>query len=133
MKTLVAMVAGVAVVALLAVTGEAQASDHIGTATKFLLGWGKAAWDDVAATAGDKVAVNVGGKEATIDVAGKKAEATLVLPFKGLSTVREGGKVKAVTVEEIAVKAGAEEKKGKGRLDVEEKDGKFRVTKVTVE
>jgi hypothetical protein len=36
-------------------------------------------------------------------------------------------------VGEITVKTGSEEKKGKATLAVEEKDGKFRVTKVIVE
>ncbi len=129
-STWVTMVAAVAVLALVT---AASAAGHIEAATKFLLGWGKGNWEDVAATAAEKVTVSAGGKESTIDVAGKKAEATLVLPFKGLSTVREGGKVTAVTVDDITVKAGGEEKKGKGTLSVEEKDGKTVVTKVTVE
>lgn len=128
-----AWMAIVAAVAVLALVAAASAAGHIEAATKFLVGWGKGSWEDVAATAAEKVTVSAGGKESTIDVAGKKAEATLVLPFKGLSTVREGGKVTAVTVEEITVKVGGEEKKGKGTLSLEEKDGKTLVTKVTVE
>ena len=125
MKTVVVAVA--AVMAVLGGAAAAQAADQIDTAMKFMLGWGKGVADDVAASAVDKVPVSVGGKESAL------ADVKLVLPFKGLSTVREGGKVKAVTVDELAVKAGTEDKKGKGRLDLEEKDGKFKVTKVTIE
>ena len=131
MKSVQVMVA--VMMAVLALVGVVDAAGHIQAATKFLLGWGKGNWADVAATAVDKVTVSAGGKESTIDVAGKKAEATLVLPFKGLSTVREDGKVKAVTVKELTIKVGGEEKKGKGTLSLEEKDGKTTVTKVTVE
>jgi hypothetical protein len=41
--------------------------------------------------------------------------------------------VKGVTVEEITVKAGGTEKKGKGTLTLDEKDGKFTVTSVAIE
>jgi hypothetical protein len=128
--------AGVTVVAaamVLGLVGAASAAGPIEAATKFLLGWGKGNWEDVAATAADKVTVSVGGKDLALDVPGKKGEAQLVLPFKGLATVREGGKVTAVTVREMTVKAGGEEKKGKGTLALEEKDGNTRITKVTVE
>lgn len=118
---------------LLLAAGVVEASTHIEAGLKFLMAWGKGNWEEMATVAGEKVTVNVGGKESTIDVAGKKAEATLVFPFKGLSSVRMEGKVKGVTVDEIAVKVGGEEKKGKGTLTLEEKDGKVTITKVSVE
>jgi hypothetical protein len=118
---------------LLLTAGVAQASTHIEAAVKFLTAWGKGNWEELASVAGTKVTVSVGGKESVIDVAGKKAEATLVFPFKGLTAVRVEGKVKGVTVDEITVKASGEEKKGKGTLTLEEKDGKVTITKVSVE
>jgi hypothetical protein len=124
----------IAVCAILLLTaGVIEASTHIEAGIKFLMAWGKGNWEELTAVAGEKVTVSVGGKESIIDVAGKKAEASLVFPFKGLSTVRVEGKVKGVTVDEIAVKVGSEEKKGKGTLTFEEKDGKVVITKVSVE
>ncbi len=111
----------------------AHAAGHIEASTKFLLAWGKGNWNDLATVAAEKVTVTVAGKDAVLDVAGKKAEATLVLPFKGLSTVRVAGAVKGVTVDEITVKMGSEEKKGKGTLTIQEKDGKPVITKVAIE
>ncbi len=111
----------------------AQAPPHIQAAHEFLLGWGKANWDAVKAHAADKVTVKIGGADYALDVAGKKAEVQPVLPFRGLAAVRVGTNVKGVTVEEITVRAGGAERKGKGTVTLEEKDGKFTVTSVAVE
>jgi hypothetical protein len=107
----------------------AQAPAQIQAAQEFLLGWGKGTWEGVTG----KVTVKVGDKAYTIDPEAKKADAELVLPFKGLTTVRDNGKVTGVTVESIAVKAGGEETKGKATVSLEEKDGKFTVTGITVQ
>ena len=121
-------------VALLgAVPALAQAPPHIAAAQDFLLGWGKGTWEAGKGQSTGKVTVKVGGTEYTLDPEAKKADAQLVLPFPGLSSLREKGKVTGVTVDEMTVKAGGAEKKGKGRLTLEEKDGKFTVTGVTVE
>lgn len=106
---------------------------HIRAAYTFLMAWGKGEWNAAKAVATEKVAVKAGEKEFTLDVAAGKAEAIVVLPFKGLSTVRVEGKVKGVTVDEITLKAGTTEKRGKGALTLEEKDGQFLVTGVAVE
>ena len=106
---------------------------HIQAASAFLIAWGKGDWEAAKSVAVEKVTVKVGDKELALDLAAGKAEAIVVLPFKGLSTVRVEGKVKGVTVEEIALKVGEAEKRGKGALTLEEKDGKFLVTGVAVE
>lgn len=111
----------------------AEMPPHIQAAQEFLTGWGKGNWEAVKAQAGDKVTVKVGGSEYTLDVRGRKADVQLIFPFRGLSAVRVEGKVKGVTVEEIAVKAGGSERKGKGTVTLDEKDGKFTVTAVAVE
>ncbi len=111
----------------------AHGGDHIEASTKFLLAWARGDWTDLATVAADTVTVTVGGKQTVIDVAAKKAENLLVLPFRGLSTVRVDGAVKGVTVEEITVKVGSEEKKGKGTLTIQEKDGRSVIIKVSVE
>jgi hypothetical protein len=123
-----------AVVVLTALVGAAglawaQAPTQIQAVQDFLLGWGKGTWEGVTG----KATVKVGGKEYAIDPEAKKADVALVLPFKGLTTVRDKGKVTGVTVESITVKAGGEEKKGKATVSLEEKDGKFTVTGISVE
>jgi hypothetical protein len=106
---------------------------YIKAAQAFLMAWGTGKWDEAKAVAADKVTVKADGKEYAVDVAGGKADAALVFPFKGLSTVRAGGKVEKIAVEEIGVKAEGAEKRGKGSLALEEKGGQFVVTGVTVE
>ncbi|MFI5340168.1 MAG: hypothetical protein ACHQ7N_10060 [Candidatus Methylomirabilales bacterium] len=127
----------IAVLSLVALLGAvpvlAQAPPHITAAQEFLLAWGKSNWDAVKGQTVAKVTVKVGGTDYSLEAEAKKAGAQLVLPFRGLSSVREKGKVTGVTVEEMTVKAGGAEKKGKGTLTIEEKDGKFTVTGVTVE
>jgi len=125
------MVLAIALLALLGAAGAtwAQAPAHIQAVQDFLLGWGKGTWEGVTG----KVVVKVGGKEYALDAEAKKADAQLMLPFKGLTTVRDKGKVTGVTVDSVAVKAGGEQKEGKATVSLEEKDGKFTVTGVTVE
>ena len=126
-----------AVFSLVALLGTvpvlAQAPPHITVAQEFLLAWGKSNWDAVKGQTLAKVTVKVGGTDYSLGAEAKRADAQLVLPFRGLSSVREKGKVTGVTVEVMTVKAGGAEKKGKGRLTLEEKDGKLAVTGVTVE
>jgi hypothetical protein len=125
------MLATVVLMALVGTAGlaGAQAPAYIQAAQDFLLGWGKGTWEGVTG----KATVKVGTKEYAIDPEAKKADVELVLPFKGLASVRDKGKVTGVTVESITVKAGGEQKQGKATVSLEEKDGKFAVTSVTVE
>lgn len=119
--------------ALLVPATEAWAGGHIEASHRFLMAWGKSNWEELAAVAGQKVPVATAGKEVLIDVAGRRAGAILLFPFRGLSAVRVDGDVKGVTLEEIAVRLGSEEKKGKGALTLEEKDGRVTVIKVAIE
>jgi len=111
----------------------ADGGGPIEASTKFLLAWGKGNWDDLATVATETVTVTVGGKDALIDVVNRKAEVALVFPFRGLSSVRVDGAVTGVAVEEITVRIGSEERKGKGALTIQEKDGKPVISKVSVE
>ena len=126
-------IAALSLVVICATTLWAQAPPHIQAVQEFLMGWGKEDWDAMKAQAGSKVTVKVGGTQSTIDIDAKKADVQLVLPFRGLSSVREKGKVTGVTVDQITVQAGGQEKKGKATLALEEKDGRFTVTGVTLE
>src|SRR3970040_782373 len=112
---------------------SAQAPPHIQAAHEFLLGWGKANWEAGKAHAADKVPRKLAGADCALDVAGKQAEVQLIFPFRGLAAVRVGANVKGVTVEEITVRAGGAERKGKGTVALEGEDGKFTVTSVAGE
>src|SRR5216683_2470491 len=112
---------------------SADGKMHIDAAIAFLKAWGKGRWDEARPVAADKVAVKLGDK--SYDVAGGKSDIKAVLPFRGLSTVREpgSGKVVGIAVSELAVKTDSAEKRGKARLTTEDKDGQVRVTAVEME
>ena len=112
---------------------SADGKMHLDAAIAFLKAWGKGRWDDAKPVAADKVPVKMGDKSYDVDVAGGKSEVKAVLPFHGLSTVREQGKVVGIAVSELAVRTDAAEKRGKARLTTEDKDGQVRVTAVELE
>jgi hypothetical protein len=56
-----------------------------------------------------------------------------MLPFHGLSVVRENGIPTGVDVSELAVKIGEAEMRGKAHVATEDHAGQIRVTAVTVE
>jgi len=112
---------------------SADGKMHMDAAIAFLKAWGKGRWDDAKPVAADKVPVKMGDKSYDVDVAGGKSEVRAVLPFRGLSTVREQGKVVGIAVSELAVRTDAAEKRGKARLTTEDKDGQVRVTAVELE
>ena len=113
---------------------SADGKMHLDAAIAFLKAWGKGRWDDAKPVAADKVAVKMGDKSYDVDVAGGKSDVKAVLPFRGLSTVRsEQGKVVAIAVSDLTVKADGAEKRGKARLTTEDKDGQVRVTAVELE
>lgn len=112
---------------------SADGKMHLDAAIAFLKAWGKGRWDDAKPVAADKVAVRLGAKSYDVDVAGGKSDIQAVLPFRGLSTVREQGKVVGIAVSDLAVKADGAEKRGKARLTTEDKDGQVRVTAVELE
>lgn len=114
-----------------AVSGDMPA--HVKAAYTFLLAWGKGNWGAAKAVAAETVTLKVGNKQYTLDVARGKADATLVLPFKGISSLRETGTIKGVTVDELALKVEGTEKRGKGTLTLEQTDGRFLVRGLTVE
>jgi pyruvate dehydrogenase E2 component (dihydrolipoamide acetyltransferase) len=112
---------------------SADGKMHLDAAVAFLKAWGKGRWDDARPVAADKVAVKMGDKSYDVDVASGKSDIKAVLPFRGLSTVRNDGKVVGIAVSELAVTAGGAEKRGKARLTTEDKDGQVRVTAVELE
>jgi glucose/arabinose dehydrogenase len=106
---------------------------HVEAVTTFLKAWGHGKLEDAKALAADKVDLKMGGKTYTIDVASGKADAKILLPFRGLSSIREDGKMKGVAVNEIKVSAGGEEKTGKAKVMTDESGGAVKVTSIEVE
>lgn len=93
---------------------------------------GELAWAAARANAADAVTLTVGGKNLTLDLAGKKSDAQLVR-FHKLSTLREGAAVKGVTLESLEVRLGSEAYTGKATVRMDEKNGKWLVTALEVE
>lgn len=93
---------------------------------------GAEAWDALRAASADKVSIKVAGKELTLDAAAGKTDAQLVR-FSKLSTWRDGKDVKGVTLEEVEFKVGADSQKGKAKVAMSEKDGKWTVSAIEVE
>jgi hypothetical protein len=119
----------------------AEGRPYVDAALAFLKGYthatrkgdqGDAAWAAIKDNAADKVTLKVGGKDASLDVAGKKADWNLV-KFSKIATLREGDKVVGVTVETLQLKNGADEKSGKGKVLMTETAGKWTVTSIEVE
>ena len=93
---------------------------------------GAEAWDALRAAAADKVSIKIAGKDLTLDAAAGKTDAQLVR-FSKLSTWRDGKDVKGVTLEEVEFKVGADSQKGKAKVAMSEKDGKWTVSAIEVE
>jgi hypothetical protein len=123
--------------------GGGGGGDHayVDTAVKFLSGLahsarkgekGQQGWAEVAESAADKVSIKIGGDEHTVDVGAKKSDVRL-MKYQKLSTWRDGKDIKGVTAEVLEFKVGKEMKSGKGKVAMEEKDGAWKVTGITVE
>jgi hypothetical protein len=54
-------------------------------------------------------------------------------PFRGLSTLRNGTDVKAVTVSELGLRIGDKEMRGPATMALKEDGGQFRVISVAVD
>jgi hypothetical protein len=93
---------------------------------------GDQGWSEAKANGADKVSLKVPGKDLEIDLAGKKSDAR-VLKFQKVSTLREGGKVKGVALENLELKIGEEAHAGKAVVLMDEKDGKWIVTAIEVQ
>jgi hypothetical protein len=112
---------------------SADGKMHLDAAIAFLKAWGKGRWDELKPVAADKVSVKVGDKSYDLDVVAQKSDVKPVLPFRGLSTVRNDGKVVAISVSDLSLKTDGAEKHGKARLATEDKEGQVRVTAVEME
>ena len=99
----------------------------------FLMTWGGQKWDEMKAVTADKVTVKVGPSVYTLDPGAQKSDVQLVLPFRGLSTVRSDGKITGVKVDDLAMKLGDKETHGPATVELKEDQGAFRVIGVTAE
>jgi hypothetical protein len=80
---------------------------HSQAAQAFLKSWGKGKWAEAKAVSGaDTVELKIAGKSYTIDVANGNAGAKLLLPFHGLSSIREDGIMKGVAISELTLMIG---------------------------
>jgi hypothetical protein len=115
----------------LAVRAQEQAPPHIRRAQTFLVAWGRQNWEELKSVAAVQVTVRVGDKAFALEPATQKSEVALVLPFRGLSTVREGEEVKGITIEEMVLKVGESETRGPATIMLKKQDGEFWVTEVS--
>ena len=93
---------------------------------------GELAWAAARANAAETVTLKVAGKDLQLDLCGKKSDAQLVR-FHKLSTLRDGGAVKGVTLESVELRMGADAHSGKATVHMDEKDGKWVVTALEIE
>ncbi len=93
---------------------------------------GALAWDALRSVAAPKVSLKLAGKEFTVDAAAGKSEVQLVR-FSKLSTWRDGAAVKGVLLDQAEFHAGAEQPKGKAKVSMSEKDGKWTVESIEIE
>jgi hypothetical protein len=94
---------------------------------------GQQAWQVLKDNAADeKVEIKIAGKPHDLDLTGKKADARL-MNFSKISTWREGGQVKGVTVDVLKFKVGEADHTGKGKVAMSEKGGKWVVESIEAE
>jgi hypothetical protein len=109
------------------------ASPHIAAAHAFLMAWGHGQWDELKDVAADTVSVQLGDKAFSIEPAARKSDVMVQFPFRGLSTLRNGTEVKAVSVSELGLRIGDKEMRGPATMTLKEDGGQFRVISVAVD
>ena len=122
---------------------KAVASDrpYVSAAIAFLKGLthstrggdaGEKGWAEAREFAADKISFKVAGRDMELDLAAKKSGARVVR-FEKVSTLRDGLAVKGVSVENIEVRLGTDAYRAKGRVMLDEKDGKWTVTALEID
>lgn len=109
------------------------APPHIAAAHAFLVAWGREKWDDLQGVSSDAVAVKLGDQVFNLEPASRKSPITVQLPFRGLSTLRQGVEVTGVTVGELGLRIGDQELRGPATVTLKEEAGHFRVIAVSVD
>lgn len=124
-----------------AAPAAAPSRPYIEAASSFLKGLahsarggeaGEKGWQEAQAVAADKIAFKIAGRDIELDLSAKKSAARVVR-FEKLSTLRDGPVIKGVSVENIEVRLGSDAYHAKGRVMLDEKDGKWTVTAVEVD
>jgi hypothetical protein len=93
---------------------------------------GEKGWAEAREFAADKISFKVAGRDLELDLAAKKSGARVVR-FEKVSTLRDGLAVKGVSVENIEVRLGTDAYRAKGRVMLDEKDGKWTVTALEID
>jgi hypothetical protein len=93
---------------------------------------GAQAWTALRTASADKVTMKIAGKQLVLDAAAGQTDAQLVR-FAKLSTWRDGSDVKGVTLEQVEFRVGPDTVKGKAKVAMSEKDGKWAVNSIEVE
>src|ERR1700737_2478268 len=93
---------------------------------------GEKGWAEAREVAADKISFKVAGRDMELDLAGKKSGARVVR-FEKVSTLRDGLAVKGVSVENIEVRIGTDAYRAKGRVMLDEKDGRWTVTALEID
>jgi hypothetical protein len=93
---------------------------------------GEKGWAEAREFAADKISFKVAGRDMELDLVGKKSGARVVR-FEKVSTLRDGLAVKGVSVENIEVRLGTDAYRAKGRVMLDEKDGKWTVTALEID
>jgi hypothetical protein len=93
---------------------------------------GEKGWAEAREVAADKISFKVAGRDMELDLVGKKSGARVVR-FEKVSTLRDGLAVKGVSVENIEVRLGTDAYRAKGRVMLDEKDGKWTVTALEID
>lgn len=106
---------------------------HIAAVRAFLVAWGHERWDDLRDVAADAVTVTLADKVFSVEPASRKSDVTVLLPFRGLSTVRDGAEIKSVTVADLGVRVGDQEMRGPATVTLADEAGRFRVVGVSVD
>ena len=82
--------------------------------------------------AADAVTVTLADRTVTVEPAARESDVAVLLPFRGLSTIRSGAEVTGVTVDELALRVGDHELRGPATVTVKAEAGQFRVVGVAV-
>jgi hypothetical protein len=113
------------------VGAQSAAPPHIVAAHVFLTAWGHERWDELQGVAADAVTVRFEDRVFSLEPASRKSEIRVVLPFRGLSTVRAGAEVKGVAVGELGGQVSGKETRGPATLTLREEGGRFRIIGVS--
>ena len=108
-----------------------SAPRHIEAVRAFLVGWGHESWDDMRPVAAESITVRLGDQVFELAPSARTSDVMIVVPFRGLSTVRAGDEVKGVAVQELGRRVGDKEMRGPATVTLKEENGQYQVVGVS--